>query len=167
MLQRKYNTLLNLMTVLKYMYICAFLGILVCKGPLTKVPLCMSLCAQDDLLDLLPHAESALFLGLRETLNHPSVEWTGTGVGWLTPVPEVRNHFDIGLNATYAELSGKWNEVPKWSGVTISQLIYRPLCLDPFVYLARLKKGAIRAAHPYYVIYWYKYITKIIRSTAK
>ena len=95
MLQRKYNTLLNLMTVLKY--ICAFLGIQVCKGPLTKVPLCMSLCVEDDLLDLLPHAKSALFLatlpcpflGLRETLNHPSVEWTGTGVGWLTPVPEV------------------------------------------------------------------------------
>ena len=30
---------------------------------------------------------------------------------------------DQGLNATYAKLSGKWNEVPKWSGVTVSQLI--------------------------------------------
>ena len=25
---------------------------------------------------------------------------------------EIRNLFDIGLNATYAKLSGKWNEVP-------------------------------------------------------
>ena len=33
---------------------------------------------------------------------------------------EIRNQFDIGLNATYAKLSGKWNEVPKWSGVTVS-----------------------------------------------
>ena len=33
------------------------------------------------------------------------------------------NQFDISLNATYAKLSGKWNEVPKWSGVTVSQLI--------------------------------------------
>ena len=32
---------------------------------------------------------------------------------------EIRNQFDI----TYAKLSGKWNEVPKWSGVTVSQLI--------------------------------------------
>ena len=36
---------------------------------------------------------------------------------------EIRNQFDIGLNATYAKLPGKWNEVPKWSGVTVSQLI--------------------------------------------
>ena len=36
---------------------------------------------------------------------------------------EIRNHFDIGLNATYAKLSGKWNEVPKWGGMTVSQLI--------------------------------------------
>ena len=36
---------------------------------------------------------------------------------------EIRNEFDIGLNATYAKLSGKWNEVPKWSGVTVNQLI--------------------------------------------
>ena len=36
---------------------------------------------------------------------------------------EIRNQFDICLNATYAKLSGKWNEVPKWSGVTVSQLI--------------------------------------------
>ena len=36
---------------------------------------------------------------------------------------EIRNQFDIGLNATYAKLSGKWSEVPKWSGVTVSQLI--------------------------------------------
>ena len=36
---------------------------------------------------------------------------------------EIRNQFDIGLNATYTKLSGKWNEVPKWSGVTVSQLI--------------------------------------------
>ena len=36
---------------------------------------------------------------------------------------EIRNLFDQGLNATYAKLSGKWNEVPKWSGVTVSQLI--------------------------------------------
>ena len=28
------------------------------------------------------------------------------------------------LNTTYAKLSGKWKEVPKWSGVTVSQLIY-------------------------------------------
>ena len=33
---------------------------------------------------------------------------------------EICNQFDIGLNATYAKLSGKWNEVPKWSGVTDS-----------------------------------------------
>ena len=26
---------------------------------------------------------------------------------------KIRNQFDIGLNATYAKLSGKWNEVPK------------------------------------------------------
>ena len=37
---------------------------------------------------------------------------------------EIRNQFDIGLNATYAKLSGKWDEVPKWSGVRVSQLIY-------------------------------------------
>ena len=36
---------------------------------------------------------------------------------------EFRNQFDIGLNATPAKLSGKWNEVPKWNGVTVSQLI--------------------------------------------
>ena len=36
---------------------------------------------------------------------------------------KIRNQFDIGLNATYAKLSGKWNEIPKWSGVTVSQLI--------------------------------------------
>ena len=36
---------------------------------------------------------------------------------------EIRNLFDQGLNAAYAKLSGKWNEVPKWSGVTVSQLI--------------------------------------------
>ena len=36
---------------------------------------------------------------------------------------EIRNQFDIGLNATYAKLSVKWNEVPKWSGLTVSQLI--------------------------------------------
>ena len=36
---------------------------------------------------------------------------------------EIHNQFDIGLNATYAKLSGKWNEVPKWSGVRVSQLI--------------------------------------------
>ena len=35
----------------------------------------------------------------------------------------ISSTFDIGLNATYAKLSGKWNEVPKWSGVTVSQLI--------------------------------------------
>ena len=33
---------------------------------------------------------------------------------------EIRNQFDISLNATYAKLSGKWNEVPKRSGVTVS-----------------------------------------------
>ena len=32
---------------------------------------------------------------------------------------EIRNQFDTGLNVTYAKLSGKWNEVPKWSGVTV------------------------------------------------
>ena len=32
---------------------------------------------------------------------------------------EIRNQFDIGLNATYAKLSGKCNEVPKWSGSNI------------------------------------------------
>ena len=37
---------------------------------------------------------------------------------------KIRNQFDIGLDATYAKLSGKWNEIPKWSGVTVSQLIY-------------------------------------------
>ena len=37
---------------------------------------------------------------------------------------EIHNQFDIGLNATYAKLPWKWNEVPKWSGVTVSQLIY-------------------------------------------
>ena len=26
---------------------------------------------------------------------------------------KLRNQFDIGLNATYAKLSGKWNAVPK------------------------------------------------------
>ena len=36
---------------------------------------------------------------------------------------EIRNQFDIGLNATYAKMSGKWNEITKWSGVTVSQLI--------------------------------------------
>ena len=36
---------------------------------------------------------------------------------------EICNQFDCGLNATYAKLSGKWNEVPKWSEVTVSQLI--------------------------------------------
>ena len=36
---------------------------------------------------------------------------------------EIRNQLDIGLNATLAKLSGKWNEVPKWTGVTVSQLI--------------------------------------------
>ena len=30
---------------------------------------------------------------------------------------EIHNQFDHSLNA------GKWNEVPKWSGVTVSQLI--------------------------------------------
>ena len=36
---------------------------------------------------------------------------------------EILNYFDIGLNATSAKLSGKRNEVWKWSGVTVSQLI--------------------------------------------
>ena len=31
---------------------------------------------------------------------------------------KIHNQLDIGLNATNANLSGKWNEVPKWSGVT-------------------------------------------------
>ena len=37
---------------------------------------------------------------------------------------KIHNQLDIGLNASNASLSGKWNEVPKWSGVTVSQLIY-------------------------------------------
>ena len=39
---------------------------------------------------------------------------------------QVAYEIRIGLNATYAKLSGtgKWNKVPKWSGVTVSQLIY-------------------------------------------
>ena len=44
-------------------------------------------------------------------------------VTYLQVAYKIRHHFDIGLNATYAKLSGKWNEVPKWSGVTVSQLI--------------------------------------------
>ena len=36
---------------------------------------------------------------------------------------EIHNQFDHSLNATNAKLSEKWNEVPKWSGVTVSQLI--------------------------------------------
>ena len=37
---------------------------------------------------------------------------------------EIHNQFDHSLNATNAKLSGKWIEVPKGSGVTVSQLIY-------------------------------------------
>ena len=37
---------------------------------------------------------------------------------------EIHNQFDHSLNATNANLSRKWNEVPKWSGMTVSQLIY-------------------------------------------
>ena len=35
----------------------------------------------------------------------------------------IRNEFDVSLKATYAKLSGEWNEVPKWSGMTVSKLI--------------------------------------------
>ena len=44
-------------------------------------------------------------------------------ITYLQVAYEIRNQFDIGLNATYAKLSGKWNEVQKWSRVTVSQLI--------------------------------------------
>ena len=36
-------------------------------------------------------------------------------ITYLEVAYEIRNLFDIGLNATYAKLSGKWNEVPEWS----------------------------------------------------
>ena len=36
---------------------------------------------------------------------------------------EIHNQFNHSLNAANAKLSGKWSEVPKYSGVTVSQLI--------------------------------------------
>ena len=50
---------------------------------------------------------------------------------------EIHNSFDHSLNATYAKLSRKWNEVTECIGVQVSQLIDRNPCekclkrLDP------------------------------------
>ena len=49
-------------------------------------------------------------------------------MAWLQVANEIRNQFDIGLNATHAKLSKKWNELPTWSGVTVNQLIYVKWC---------------------------------------
>ena len=54
---------------------------------------------------------------------HNKINAINSKITQLHVAYEIRNQFDIGLNATYTKLSGKWNEVPKWSGVTVSQLI--------------------------------------------
>ena len=37
---------------------------------------------------------------------------------------EIHNSFDHSLNATYAKLSWKWNEVTECIGVQVSQLLF-------------------------------------------
>ena len=54
---------------------------------------------------------------------HSKTNTINSNLTLLQVAYKLRNQFDIGLNETYAKLAGKWNEVPKWSGMTVSQLI--------------------------------------------